>query len=87
MNVRVNDVFSLRSGKYITLEKVNYNEDSYIFVNKLDNFDEPTNQFMVFKCLEEGLIEEKDANILKPLLQYFSEKANQRLELINDTEE
>ncbi len=86
MNVRVNDVFSLKSGKYITLEKANYNGDSYIFVNKLDNFDEPTNWFMVFKCLNKGLIEEKDTNILKPLLQYFSEKANQRLELINDME-
>ncbi len=82
MQVKVDDIFSLSSGKYITLEETLYEQERYIFVNKLDEKEEPTNKFLIFKCTNEGLIEEKNEQILKPLLDYFSEQANNKLELI-----
>ncbi len=83
--VKKDDIFSLSSGKYITLDDVLYEEERYIFVNKLDKNEEPTNNFLVFKCTSEGLIEEKNNEKLKPLLEYFSEQANKKLELIAET--
>ena len=60
MQVKVDDVFSLKSGKYITLEETNYEQERYIFVNKLDENDNPSKKFVVFKCTDKGLLEEKD---------------------------
>ncbi len=83
--VKKDDIFSLSSGKYIMLDDYLYEQERYIFVNKLDENDEPTNNFLVFKCTNEGLIEEKNKEKLKPLLEYFSEQANKKLELIAET--
>ena len=84
MQVKLDDVFSLRSGKYITLEETFYDEERYIFVNRLDENDNPSDKFVVFKCTNDGLLEEKDVNKLKPLLEIFSNKANEKLELVNE---
>lgn len=82
MDVKVNDLFELSSGKYITLDAVVYESQRYIFVNKLDENEEPTKKFMVFRCTDKGLIEEKNADVLKPVLSHFSETANEKLALI-----
>lgn len=84
MNIKRNDVFVLSGYKYIVLEETEYKNIKYIFVNKLDKLEEPTKEFLVFKCLENGLIIEKDKEILNYVLKYFSEKANENLELILD---
>lgn len=84
MQVKLDDVFSLRSGKYITLEETVYDEERYIFVNRLDENDNPSDKFVVFKCTSDGLLEEKDVNKLKPLLEIFSNKVNEKLELVNE---
>lgn len=84
MQVKLDDVFSLRSGKYITLEETFYDEERYIFVNRLDENDNPSDKFVVFKCTSDGLLEEKDVNKLKPLLEIFSNKVNEKLELVNE---
>jgi len=83
MNVKVNDLFSLSTGKYITLVEKKLNSDRYIFTNKLTDDEKPTREFVVFKCTEEGLIEEKDNKVLKPLLDYFSKEINDRLLEVN----
>ncbi len=84
MQVKLDDVFSLRSGKYVTLEETFYDEERYIFVNRLDENDNPSDKFVVFKCTSDGLLEEKDVNKLKPLLEIFSNKVNEKLELVNE---
>lgn len=84
MNVKKDDVFKLSSGVYITLDETEYDGVRYIFVNKLDEREEPTKEFVVFKCLENGLVIEKNKNVLTPVLNYFSERANDNLELISD---
>ena len=84
MQVKLDDVFSLRSGKYVTLEETFYDEERYIFVNRLEENDNPSDKFVVFKCTSDGLLEEKDVNKLKPLLEIFSNKVNEKLELVNE---
>lgn len=83
MQVKVDDVFSLKSGKYITLEETNYEQERYLFVNKLDENDNPSKKFVVFKCTDKGLLEEKDNDKLNVLLKIFGDKVNDKLELIN----
>lgn len=82
--VKVDDIFLLSSGKYITLDEIILENERYIFVNKLDDNEEPTKDFRVFKSTKQGLIEEKNKEKLRPLLEYFSNKANEKLELIAD---
>ena len=84
MQVKVDDVFSLKSGKYITLEETNYEQERYIFVNRLDENDNPSKKFVVFKCTDKGLLEEKNNDKLNVLLKIFSDKVNDKLELVND---
>lgn len=83
--MRENDMFTLKSGKYITLSKVKYFDNDYIFTNKLDKNEEPTDSYVVFRITNEGLIEEKDKDVLGPLLEYFTEFVNNKLELVNMT--
>lgn len=84
MEIKVDDMFSLSSGRYITLDEKVYEQERYIFTNKLDKYENPTQEFIVFKCLEEGLTREIEAETLKELLEYFSEQANEKLLMIND---
>lgn len=84
MQVKVDDVFSLKSGKYITLEETNYEQERYIFVNRLDENDNPSKKFVVFKCTDKGLLEEKNNDKLNVLLKIFSDKVNDKLELVNE---
>ncbi len=87
MQIKIDDVFSLSSGRYIALEEAFYLQDRYIFVNKLNEDDNPTNDFKVFKCVNDAIVEEKDNKKLKELLDFFSEKVNDKLALINETYE
>ena len=81
--IKEDDMFTLKSGKYIALSKTKLNDQEYIFTNKLDQEEEPTNKFLVFKVTDAGLVEEKDRVKLSKLLDYFSEVANEKLEYVN----
>ena len=83
MNVKVNDLFTLSTGRYIALLEKEMNSNRYIFANKLTDAEEPTKEFIVFKCTEKGLLEEKDRAVLAPLLDYFSKEVNDRLLEVN----
>ena len=83
VEIKENDMFTLDSDKYITLSKIQYFDNDYIFTNKLDSTEEPTNDFVVFKLLPEGLVEEKKEEVLGPLLAYFNEFVNDKLATIN----
>ena len=76
-------MFTLGDKKYITLAKEKYFDSDYIFTNLLDKDEEPTKEFVVFKLDSNGLTEEKDKEVLGPLLEYFSEFVNNKLELVN----
>lgn len=83
MNIKVNDLFTLSSGRYVTLLEKEMDSNKYIFTNKLTEKEEPTNEFVVFKCTNQGLIEEKDKKVLAPLLDYFTSEVNNRLLEVN----
>lgn len=84
MDIKVDDMFSLSSGRYITLDEKVYEQERYIFTNKLDGNENPTQEFVVFKCLPEGLSEDINSQTLKILLEYFSEQANEKLAMVNN---
>lgn len=84
MEIKVDDMFSLSNSKYITLDEKIQEQERYIFTNKLDEYENPTQEFIVFKCLGEGLTREIQPEILKKLLEYFSEQANEKLLMINE---
>lgn len=84
MNIVADDLFELDGSDYITVDAYDYNSEHYIFANKL-NGEEPTKEFVVFKCSSDGLEEEKDEFILKVVLGVFSENMNKKLETINES--
>ena len=82
--IDVNDVFEALGKEYITIDKTNYENNTYIFTNELNN-NEPTNVFKVFKVKEKGIVEVKDRLILSQVLPIFSKKVNDMLESINES--
>ena len=79
-NINIDDMFTLIDKKYVTIDKINYDNIDYLFTNRLDfDSEEPTKDFVVFKCLEKGLVEEKNQEKLKYLLGKFSESVNDKL--------
>lgn len=87
MNIRVNDYFELADKKYITLDVYEYENSKYIFVNELDDEEEPKLQFKVFRCMQEGLIEEKNEEVLKQVLMIFEKNFNDKIrQYVNATE-
>lgn len=72
MNINRDDYFQLGKKKYITLDKTRYLGLDYIFVNELDDNENPTNKFRIYKLLEKGIIEETNQKIIEPLKNHFS---------------
>lgn len=85
MNIEVDDYFELGDEKYITIDKHNYMGCDYIFVNELDENEEPKQNFKVYKCQNNGLIEEKNEEILNRLLKHFEIGFNKKLEEYYDS--
>lgn len=87
MNIRINDYFELAEKKYITLDVYEYENNKYIFVNELDDEEEPKQNFKVFRCMEQGLVEEKREEVLKEVLKIFEKNFNDKIrEYVNATE-
>lgn len=87
MNIRINDYFELAEKKYITLDVYEYENNKYIFVNELDDEEEPKQNFKVFRCMEQGLVEEKKEEVLKEVLKVFEKNFNEKIrEYVNATE-
>lgn len=83
MDIKENDTFDLKDGSYVTLLTQEYEGEKYVFTNKYDENDEPTNDFVVFKCTETGLLRENNKVILSKLFDYFNAAANDRLVAVN----
>lgn len=80
--LEVDDYFELSDGSYITIDKINYLNNNYIFANKLRG-ETPTGEFVVFKCQENGIVLEKNKEVLDKLLKIFSDNMNEKLAFIN----
>ena len=58
MKLEVGDLITLNNGdKYITLDKITYNDKSYFFVNKVTSeTKEPTEEFYVFTIKDDKFL-------------------------------
>lgn len=72
--IKVGDLLTLENGKYTVLSILEYEKNKYIFTNRIDNYENSTSDFFVFKVLDSGLIRVNDQNIIKILLPNFMEK-------------
>ena len=82
LDLKENDMFKLGETSYITLDSTKYKEDTYIFVNELDEKEEPTKKFIVYKIVENKLVEEKDEKVMRNILPIFSTNMNKKLEVL-----
>ena len=83
-SVKLNDIFELAGNDYITIDKTEYNGLTYFFTNKLDG-EEPTDNFVVFKDVGTGFVEEKNKEVLDIVLKVFSDNMNKKIEAINNS--
>lgn len=81
--LKLDDVFDLGESKYVTLDKLEYNGIIYYFTNKLTVDEEPTKEFVVLKSLADGLVREKNPDILNVLFKTFSNNFNKKVEYYN----
>jgi len=71
MRVGVGDLLTINGVKYITLEKLTYENKYYIFSNKVIN-DDVTDEYYIFEIISDGakmIVEEDLKNILIPKFQ------------------
>ena len=61
-----------------------YKDTNYYFTNKLLNEDEPGKEFFVFKGVSNGIVKEKDKEILDYVLKVFSKNMNDKIEYLNN---
>lgn len=81
--LKLDDVFDLGESKYVTLDKLEYNGIIYYFTNKLTVDEEPTKEFIVFKALADGLVRERNSDVLNVLFKTFSNNFNEKVEYYN----
>lgn len=82
--LKLDDVFELKDGSYIVIDKLVYKDTNYYFTNKLLNEDEPGKEFFVFKGVSNGIVKEKDKEILDYVLKVFSKNMNDKIEYLNN---
>ena len=82
LSLKENDLFDLGDTSYITLDSTKYKNEEYIFVNELDKEENPTKKFIVFKIVEDKLVEEKDEKVMRNILPIFSTNMNKKLQVI-----
>lgn len=85
--LNLDDVFEFKGDDYIVVDKIKYKESEYFFVNKLLNEEEPGKEFYVMKGLKEGLIIEKNEEILNEIYPIFSSNINKKIEYFKETDE
>ena len=83
MDISVGEVFAVEDGKYIVLDKVSLNNKTYIFVNKLDSEENPTNDLYAYEVIDDEISMVMDKKILDFLLPKFEKNIE---EMINNME-
>lgn len=82
MKLEVGDLITLNNGdKYITLDKITYNDKSYFFVNKVTSeTKEPTEEFYVFTIKDDKLLKITNADFINELLPKFKSSLKGQIE-------
>ena len=69
----VGDLLTISDKKYIVLDKTDYLEEAYIFVNEMTDSEENTDNFYVLKIANDGVIIVEEKSIVNNLLSIFSD--------------
>ena len=84
MDIVFGDLLTVEGKKYMTLATLNYGGNNYAFVNKIIGEEEITNEYYIFKLLNDGIrvvLEEDLRNILIPKFQeILKQNINELLE-------
>lgn len=72
MKIVLGDLLTINNEKYIVLDSILLNGQSYVFVNKLTSDENSTKEFYVFKVIGNTINIVKNKNILDDILPLFS---------------
>lgn len=73
MDIVIGDLLTIEGEKYITLEKLTYENNDYIFVNKVIDENNLTEEFYIFKIVNNGIIIVESDNLRNILIPKFEE--------------
>lgn len=83
MDISVGEVLVVDDGKYIVLDRVLFNNTTYIFVNKLDSEENPTDDLYAYEVIDDEISMVMDKKILDFLLPKFEKNIEK---MINNME-
>lgn len=72
MKIVLGNLLTINNEKYIVLDSILLNGQSYVFVNKLTPDENSTKEFYVFKVIGNTINIVKNKNILDDILPLFS---------------
>lgn len=78
MKIRVEDVLTIKGEKYTVIDTILYEGKDYILTNKVEN-DEPSETFVAYEVVDNGVFIVEDKNILDRILQIFSNNVNKKI--------
>lgn len=84
MIVKRADVLNVGGVKYITLESLMYKDGEYVFVNKVDNNEEITEDFYIMRVDGDSAKIVIDENLAGILLPKFQQLLRSDLEKLNE---
>jgi hypothetical protein len=73
MEIVIGDLLTIEGKQYITLEKLTYEGNEYIFVNKIINEEEVSDEFYIFKIVDEGVRIIVEDDLRNTLITKFEE--------------
>lgn len=87
MDFIVGDLLTVEGEKYITLEVLSYENNNYAFVNKVTSDEEITDEYYIFKALEDDNIKiVVEENLRNTLLEKFEELIKKDVQQILESE-
>lgn len=78
MKIRVEDVLTIKGEKYTVIDTILYEGKDYILTNKVVN-DEPSETFVAYEVVDNGVFIVEDKKILDRILPIFSNNVNKKI--------
>ena len=76
MKYEVGDIIKVLGVEYVVLDEILYEENKYIFTNKIKENDELGKEFYTFEVYDNGVNQIKDDKLLEILLPVFHKNIN-----------
>lgn len=72
MEITIGKLLTIKGEKYTVLDVIDYQNNKYAFVNKVDEYEIPTEEFILFKIVGNGVVKVTDIETLNHILVYVS---------------